>query len=124
MTRVPRPAEGARDGRQAAERSITSRAEAGMDADAIARHHDDAAARLLSEAGTPGERSYADSYSFTGDALVSDLRDLEREPPRLIPGTPHPDPFLADRGWEASRHGVWVRTGTRTAAPDIELEAG
>ena len=89
MTRVPRPAEGIRAGTEAAERSITGQADAGMDADAIARHQDDAAARVLSNAVTGQDRGFARGYSVTASALVADLRDLDRpEPARLSPRPP------------------------------------
>ena len=34
------------------------------------------------------------------------------------PGTPHPDPVLAGKGWHSSRHGIWTRQ------PEPELEPG
>jgi hypothetical protein len=36
------------------------------------------------------------------------------------PGTPHPDPILAAKGWHASPHGIWVRG----PQPEADREAG
>jgi hypothetical protein len=47
------------------------------------------------------------------------IRDAEAGPQ---PGTPHPDPFLAVRGWEVGATGIYERTGHRQV--DRELEAG
>jgi hypothetical protein len=38
------------------------------------------------------------------------------------PGTPHPDPVLAARGWQASSRGVWTR-GAVAAIPHAETRA-
>jgi hypothetical protein len=35
------------------------------------------------------------------------------------PGTPHPDPILAARGWHASERGIWTR-GAAAALPHPE----
>jgi hypothetical protein len=40
------------------------------------------------------------------------------------PGTAHPDPVLAAKGWHASPHGAWVRTPHQCPQADREREAG
>lgn len=36
------------------------------------------------------------------------VRDELEAPPAIAPGTPHPSPFLAGRGWKMGNSGVWV----------------
>ena len=120
--KAPGAQECAREGQEAAERAITSEADAGMEKDAIARSQDDIANGLLSEAATAEACGFARSYSVTASALVADLRDVSCAEPSREPGTPHPDPFLAARGWEVGRSGIYTRTAQRQ--PDRELEAG
>ncbi len=120
--KAPGSQEGAREGHEAAERAITTQADAGMDTDAIARRQDDIANGLMSEAATTAGRAFARNYSFTASALVAGLRDVNRAEPSREPGTPHPDPFLAARGWEVGQSGIYTRTARRQ--PDRELEAG
>lgn len=116
------PRAAARCGRQAAETLITAQADAGLTPEAIADRHDDIAARLLSEADSPAATAYAREYSFTATVLAADLAELHRAPELPpVPGTAHPDPFLAARGWQVSDHGIYVRTGQ---AREPELEAG
>jgi hypothetical protein len=120
MTRVPQPRPEIRAGHEAADRSVAAQADAGSDVDTIARNQDDAVARLASEADTAKGRAYAGAYAFTASALVNDLRDLDRQPPHMVPGTPHPDPFLAAHGWEVGKHGIYTRTGHRQTGRDLE----
>jgi hypothetical protein len=77
---------------------------------------------VASHADAPQARAFANAYAVTASALVAGLRDLSRPQPRMEPGTPHPDPQLAARGWEVGAHGIYTRTGRRQA--DHELEAG
>ena len=115
----------AESGRRTAEYVITSQANAGMLADRIAEHHHDVAASLLTGAETPEGDAFAVEYSLTGEALVGDLRELERGPePDRTPGAPHPDPVLAERGWQACEHGhgVYVRHQAQAEA-DSDPEA-
>src|SRR5438094_978652 len=41
-------------------------------------------------------------------------------------GAPHPDPFLAGRGWQVNEHGIYTRRAQPEpqAPPERELEAG
>jgi hypothetical protein len=41
------------------------------------------------------------------DAGMPNLKELDE--PSLIPGTPHPDPVLAAKGWHVCRHGIYTR---------------
>ena len=102
---------------------ITTQADLGMSADAIQRHHEDQAAWLLSEATTPDGRAFARAYAEAAATLMADPRELDRPvapaAATLPDGTPHADPFLAERGWQA-QGGLYVR---RPAAKP-EMEAG
>ena len=94
-----------------------------MPADAIQRHHEDQAAWMLSEATTPDGRAFARAYAEAAATLVADLRELDRPvapvAATLPDSTPHADPFLAGRGWQA-QGGLYVR---RLVA-EREMEAG
>ena len=117
------PQDASRSGHDTASFIVTTQADRGMLADAIQRHHEDQAAWLLSQATTPDGRAFAIAYSKAAATLVADLR--EADPPAapvaatLPDGTPHADPFLAERGWQA-QGGLYVRRPT--AEP--EMEAG
>ena len=55
-------------------------------------------------------------------------RDPQHHPDRT-PGTPHPDPFLAARGWHVNEHGIYTRhcqpePPQPEPRPANELEAG
>ena len=118
MTRVPKPA--IRDGRQAAERTITAQAEDGLRADVIRGRQEDEISRLASEAKTPAQHAYVRSYAASTNALLADLRDLDRPEPDRRPGAAHPDPRLAARGWQTGRHCIFERISSH----EPELEAG
>ena len=53
---------------------------------------------------------------------VPQIRDAGRDGELPAPGTPHPDPRLAARGWQACDHGIWTRHPEREREP--EREAG
>lgn len=99
----------------------------GMPLDQIDAHHSDVAARLLSDAQTGPGRDYARSYDDTARALVADLQADAVAATRDIPepGSPHPDPFLRERGWQACENGcgVYVRRAA-DADRDADREAG
>ena len=113
----------ARSGHDTASFIITTQADRGMSADAIQRHHEDQAARMLSEATTPDGRAFARAYAETATTLVTDLRERDRPvapaAATLPDGTPHADPYLAGRGWQA-QGGLYVRR----PAVEREMEAG
>jgi hypothetical protein len=53
------------------------------------------------------------------ETLIGELREKEHPVPKA--GTPHPDPILASKGWQACCDGVYVR---RQATAEAEAEAG
>jgi hypothetical protein len=103
---------------------ITTQADRGMLADAIQRHHEGHAAWLLSEATTPDGRAFARAYAEAAATLVADLREQDRRAApaaaTLPDGTPHADPFLAERGWQA-QGGLYVRRPPADPAPSPHL---
>jgi hypothetical protein len=102
-------------GRETAGQQIIAQADAGMTPDAIARREEDIVASLLSDAQTPGQQVFAREYADTVGTYVRDLRELDG--PSLTPGTPHPDPYLAAKGWHVCDHGIYTRH------PDGPLQA-
>jgi hypothetical protein len=123
QTTAAQAQDAARSAHDTASFIITTQADRGMPGDAIQRHHEDQAARMLSEATTPDGRAFARAYAEAAATLVADLRELGRPvapaAATLPDGTPHADPFLAERGWQA-QGGVYV---CRPAA-EPEMEAG
>jgi hypothetical protein len=104
-----------------AARIITAQYAAGTDLDQIRTRHDDVAATLAADARTTAGRAYARQYADTAATLIRDLREdaavaagKSAAACTLPDGTPHPDPFLAARGWQADR-GIYQRTGRRQA---------
>jgi len=57
------------------------------------------------------------------DEPVRDLREPDADRPSAAPGTPHPDPFLATRGWQTCEHGhgIYIR---REPQRETDREAG
>jgi hypothetical protein len=83
--------------------------------------------RLLNDASTPERQAYAGAFSDTAAAQLKELRERDPLPePDRTPGTPHPDPFLANRGWHMNEQGIYTRRPEPHAAPRLEkdLEAG
>ncbi len=117
----------ARAGADDAGRVTTRLLEAGVSRDRIADLQHDTAARLLSEAQTSAGRAHAAAFDDTSRSLLADLRDdagragRGPEAASLPDGTPHPDRFLAARGWQTDR-GVYVRREAQ-AAPVADREA-
>ena len=120
QTAAAQAQDAARSGHDTASFIITTQADRGMLADAIQRHHEDQAAWMLT---TPDGRAFARAYAEAAATLVADLREMDRPvapaAATLPDGTPHADPFLAGRGWQA-QGGLYVR---RPAA-ERDLEAG
>jgi len=89
---------------------------------------DEIAARLLNDANTPEGEAYARAFSDTAATYVRDLRERDPLPePDRTPGTTHPDPFLASRGWHMNEHGIYTRRVEpelqAPPRPEKELEA-
>jgi len=94
-------------GRETARRHTTAHTEPGTAPDAIARRHEDIVASLLADAQTPGGQASAREYADTVGSYAHDPKELDG--PGLTPGTPHPDPYLAAKGWRVSDHGIYTR---------------
>ena len=112
-----------------ASRIISAMYAGGTGLDAVAAHHDDVSASLAADARTPPGCAYAAEYGDTGRSLIADLRADEavargRSAAACTQpdGTPHPDPFLAGRGWEV-RGGLYQRTGNVAAERTADREA-
>jgi hypothetical protein len=106
---------------------ITQRVGAGMTPQRAADSQDAIADRLLNDASTPEGQAYARAFSDTAAARVKELRERDPLPePDRTPGAPHPDPFLADRGWQVNEYGIYTRRPEPQAASRLEkdLEAG
>ncbi len=113
----------ARAGAITAQQIISAQAAAGMNADRIAAHHQEVSASLLSGADTEDGHAFAREYDTTGEALLADLREMQRGPePDRTPGAPHPDARLAARGWRNCQHGIYVRHQAQAEA-DSDPEA-
>jgi hypothetical protein len=82
--------------------------------------------RVLSNPITPEGQAYARAFSDTSAAHVRELREQDPLPePNHTPGAPHPDPFLASRGWHMNEHGIYTRKPEpQVPPPQKELEAG
>jgi hypothetical protein len=88
---------------------------------------DEIAKRLLTDPSTPEAHAYAKAFSDTAATHVRGLRERDPLPePDRTPGVPHPDPFLADRGWRVGEHGSYSRKPNLqlSARPEKDLEAG
>jgi hypothetical protein len=106
---------------------VTHQARAGMTPERAGDSQDAIAGPLLNDASTPEGQAYARAFSDTAAAQVKQLRERDPLPePDRTPGTPHPDPFLADRGWHVNEHGLYTRRPEPQAAPrpEKDLEAG
>jgi len=86
---------------------IAQQADAGVAPGTVVGSQDEIAARLLNDPSTPEGQAYARAFSHTAATHVGELRerDLLPEPDRT-PGAPHPDPFLASRGWHVNERGI------------------
>jgi hypothetical protein len=84
-------------------------------------------ARLLADTSTPEGHACARAFSDTAAAYVRALRERHPLPePDRTPGAPHPDQFLAERGWHVNKHGIYTRRATPEphAPPEREREVG
>jgi hypothetical protein len=100
--------------------------QAGIIRERLPGSQDELAGRLRNDASTPEGRAYARAFSDTAAARVRELREHDPLPePDRTPGAPHPDPFLASRGWHVTKHGIYTRAEPEPQArPERELEAG
>jgi hypothetical protein len=90
------------------------------------RQHE-AITRLLNDARAPLVQARTRAFSDTAAARLRELRERDPLPePDRRPGAPHPDPFLAGRGWHVNQRGIYVRRAEPEpqAPPERELEAG
>lgn len=82
---------------------------------------------ILDDPTTPEGRAFAKAFSQTTAYYAREKQQSDPLPePDRTPGAPHPDPFLASRGWHVNKHGVYVRRAEHEpqVPPDRELEAG
>jgi hypothetical protein len=91
------------------------------------QRQDEIIARLLEEAWSPEGQAHTWVFSDAAAAYVRELRERDPLPePDRSPGTPHPDPLLADRGWHVNKLGIYIRHAE--PEPQVpqsrELEAG
>ncbi len=106
---------------------IMQQADAGLTPERAGDSQDEIAARLLNDTSTPEGQAYARAFSDTAATYVRELRERDPLPePDRTPGAPHPDRFLAGRGWHVNEHGIYSRKPEPQAAPrpEKELEAG
>jgi len=105
--------------------SPTRRADAGISPEVAGYSQDEIAARHLDDPSTA--EGHAGAFSDAAATRVKELRQRDPLPePDRTRGAPHPDPFLASRGWHANKRGIYTR---RTwpepqAPPERDLEAG
>jgi hypothetical protein len=50
--------------------------------------------------------------------ITKEEKDLDQ--PDLTPGTPHPDPYLAAKGWHVCGHGIYTRHPDGPLQPEPE----
>ena len=105
----------------------TRRADAGISPEVAGHSQDEIAARHLDDPNTPEGHAYTGALADTAATRMKELRQRDPLPePDRTPGAPHPDPFLASRGWHVNERGIYTR---RTwpepqAPPERDLEAG
>jgi hypothetical protein len=108
---------------------ITQQANAGITPEQAGNSQHEAAARLLNDPSTPQGQAYAKAFSDAAAARARELRARDPLPePDRTPGAPHPDPFLASRGWRVNERGLYTRRAEPDPQPQArrsnELEAG
>jgi hypothetical protein len=106
---------------------IIEQANADMTPERAGSSQDEITNRLLNKPITPEGQAYAMAFSDTAAANVRELRARDPLPePGRTPGAPHPDPFLASRGWHMNEHGIYTRKAEPQVPPrpEKELEAG
>jgi hypothetical protein len=108
---------------------ITQQADAGIMPEQAGNSQHEAAARLLNDPSTPQGQACATAFSDAAAARTRELRGRDPLPePDRTPGAPHPDPFLAGRGWRVNEHGLYTRRAEPDPQPQMrpgdELEPG
>jgi hypothetical protein len=82
-------------------------------------------AHLLCDAATSQGQAYAGAFSDAAATYLKELRERHPLPEDRMPGAPHPDPFLAKRGWQVNKHGIYTRRAEpEPEPPERDLEAG
>jgi hypothetical protein len=105
--------------------ATTRRADAGISPEVAGHSQDEIAARLLDDPSTPEGHTYAGALADTAATRVRELRQRDPLPePDRTPGAPHPDPFLASRGWHVGERGIYIRRAQPEPQPERDLEAG
>jgi hypothetical protein len=120
-----RHAEARRAGTDTPASLIAQQADAGTRPEHLADSRDEVAARLLNDTSTPEGQAYAQAFSDSAATYLRELRERAPLPePDRTPGAPHPDPFLAGRGWHMNEDGVYTRRATPEpqTPPEHELE--
>jgi hypothetical protein len=108
---------------------VAQQADAGIAPELAGNGQDEADARLLNDPSTPQGQAYATAFSDAAAARARELRGRDPLPePDRTPGAPHPDPFLAGRGWHLNEHGIYTRRAEPDPQPQMrpgdDLEAG
>jgi hypothetical protein len=127
VDREARLADARKGGTQIASGPITQQTGAEVTPPCAGISPDENATRLLSDPGTPLGQAYARAFAESAAAHVRELRKRDPLPePDRTPGAPHPDSFLASRGWHANEHGIYTRRAAPEpqAPPEREPEAG
>jgi predicted GIY-YIG superfamily endonuclease len=121
---------GAQEGRE------VTRARTGkLDPEQLTGWARDAIEGLHGAATSDADRAFAEGFERESLRVSADYQKAGRELAACYrePGSPHPDPDLATRGWHVSECGVYSRARGRAAdaeaaalaeAPDLEREAG
>jgi hypothetical protein len=110
-----------RAGAQMTADPIIRRSDAGMTPNRAGDSPDEIAARLLN--ATPQGQACARAFSDTAAGYVRELRERDPLPePDRTPGAPHPDPFLASRGWHMNQYSIYTRKPEPQAAPQPEKD--
>jgi hypothetical protein len=118
-----RPADTHIAGTDTPTRVITEHADTDMTPERAGSSRDEVTDWLLNDSITPEGQAYARAFSETAAANLRELRERDPLPePDRTPGAPHPDPFLASRGWHINEHGIYSRKPE--PQPQKELEAG
>jgi hypothetical protein len=114
-------------GTEASTDIVIGQADVDMTPERAGSSQDEITNRLLNDPITPEGQAYARAFSDTAAANVKELRkrDPLPEPDRTL-GAPHPDPFLANRGWHMNEHSIYTRKPEPQVPPQPqkELEAG
>jgi hypothetical protein len=118
-----RPADAQIAGADTPTRVLLEHADTDMTLECAAGGRDEVTDRLLNDSITPEGQAYATAFSETAAANLRELRERDPLPePDRTPGAPHPDPFLANRGWHMNERGIYARKPE--PQPQQKLEAG